>query len=192
MLPPRVQRPVFVGGYYIDFETTRSLMAKLEIGDWNYADWKLEQPINNWLFEQKKLHILAGAVKHPKIPKAAEPRYDVDGILLMTRFTSSLGPIKARPKDKLVKRWLIQEGGVDEDKLEWMTLRDNVGLTYNGTKPKPSVRYTQTVWVPTPEQQHRWFETVKEAKPGQPVLTLVEFLQLEEEKHPGSTTTWIE
>lgn len=168
----------------MSFATTRAIMAKLEIDDWNYDDTRLEFPINHWLAENNRLDALAGAIAHPKSDAIEE-----DGMLLMTRFirrdhdSGSAITIEERKEDISVKDWLTQEGGANENDLEWLSLWDRFGLTRCGLIPlrqrdRP-LKITR-VKVP-PDQVRRWSEYNRDSKSGelQNRMSLGEFVQKE-------------
>lgn len=155
--------PMFVAGYFLTFATARALMHKLQIDDRGVEIERIEYPINNWLAERGKCNILAGAIGHPI---TGDPSRE-DGILLMTQFilTSQPNPVvKEGDRDLLVKEWLLNEGGVNPDDLEWMSLWDDFNLTRNGISPRCNeVRGHRTApFVPpssklvSAEQLKRW------------------------------------
>jgi hypothetical protein len=98
--------PVIVAGYYMDFSTTRAIMAKLNIDDRGAQDDRLELSINNWLGENGKTTPLAGAIIHPS---ARDITNQEDGMLLMTGFvydSFTADPIvEEGDKDRAVKAW---------------------------------------------------------------------------------------
>ncbi|KIM35951.1 hypothetical protein M413DRAFT_14247 [Hebeloma cylindrosporum] len=139
--------PIYVGGYYMTFATTRRLMAKLQIDDRGASDDYLERPINNWLAGHQEVgHILAGAIGHPVTGQPNEE----DGILFMLQFVEvqrqqvpggevprGEEPIlQERKRDLRMKAWLMEAGGVEENELEWISLRDLYNLTINGIYPQ--------------------------------------------------------
>ena len=80
-----------------------------------------------------------------------------------------------------MKEWLINEGGVNPDDLEWMSLWDDFNLTRNGISPRRNeVRGHRTVpFVPpssktvSAEQLKRWMASG---------LDMIDFL-IDEAKH---------
>ena len=135
-MPEVPQMPTCVAGYYMTFPTTRALMDQLEINDRGVDNKRLEFPINNWLAGRGILHVLAGAIGHPVTGQFDKE----DGILIMTKFLQiprgSNPVVQEQERDISVKDWLVEEGGVKPDELEWMSLFDHFCLTRNGIQPK--------------------------------------------------------
>ena len=49
---------------------------------------------------------------------------------------------KESEKDMKVKKWLVEEGGAPEDKVEWLGFDDVHNMALNGTKPvKTTLRF---------------------------------------------------
>lgn len=145
----------------MNFDSTRAAMAKLNIDTRKVNDLRLEWPINNWLAETSKLNILAGAIRHPRYTSKEE-----DGILFMCRFIQAYcnearDPvlIEEHSRDKEVKDWLMNEGGVKESEIEFVSMWDLSNLTRSGVIPTcnniqgpspPPIRAT------TEEEFHQW------------------------------------
>lgn len=161
------------------FVAARSVIAALGIEDWNYPDHSLEFPINNWLAINNRLNTRAGAVKHPKSTSKSP---DEDGILLMTHFVegpSDSNPIiEERTQDKAIKDWLIQEGGVRANELEWMSLKDIFMLTRTGIFPERDEPRVYVRKVVSDEEDRRWMEYIRDSR--NPPLSLGDFLSKED------------
>lgn len=148
--------PIYVAGYYMTFTTARSMMDKLQIDD------RLEFPINNWLAEQNKLTVLAGAIAHPVTGELNKE----DGILIMTQFfqlpRGADEPVtdeRVEQDIREVKGWLVNEGGVKPDELEWMTLWDHFNLTRCGNQPERNNIHGRRCVIHktmSPEMTQRW------------------------------------
>ncbi|KAF9018138.1 hypothetical protein BDZ89DRAFT_1074168 [Hymenopellis radicata] len=128
-----------LGGYYMDFTTTRALMEFYDIPDKGVENDRLDYPLNDWLAKNNKVEVLAGTIMHPSKGSEVE-----DGVLLITQQVwyksisrpraMSLAPLPERDVDVRVKQWLIS-GGATEDKLEWLSIWDTFGLTVYGIRP---------------------------------------------------------
>ncbi len=122
-----------LGGYYMDFATTRALMKYYEIPDKGVEDERLDYPLNDWLAKNGKREVLAGTMMHPSKGSKIE-----DGMLLITQqvwFKSltrktamSRPPLRERDVDVAAKQWLIN-GGAGENEIEWLSVWDTFGLT---------------------------------------------------------------
>lgn len=165
--------PTFVGGYYTSFANTRAIIAALGVEDWGYPDYRLEFPINNWLATNNRLNVRAGTIKHPK---STSDSPDEDGMLLMTRFEGSDIIREERGQDKAIKDWLIQEGGIRADDLEWISLQDRFGLTRTGIIPERDIPYI--VRRVTDEEAQRWLEYTKDSR--NPPMSLGSFVAKED------------
>jgi hypothetical protein len=156
---------MYVAGYYLTYATVRALMSKLEIDDRGVEDFRLEYPVNNFLAEQGKYNMLAGAISHPV---TGDPTQE-DGILIMTQFleTDESNPVvEEQNRDIRVKQWLLHEGGVKPDEMEWMSLWDRFYLTpRNGISPRrnnvhghvtPADLYYPHSKVVPPDMVARW------------------------------------
>ncbi|KAK7696244.1 hypothetical protein QCA50_000897 [Cerrena zonata] len=136
-----VGRPrMWVGGYYISFESTRTFMKELDIDDRGLPQERLEHAINTWFVDRNKLNILAGSIPHPKKGSKIE-----DGMLFMTQFApaaaSTTEPeLTEGRNEEEVKQWLLTAGGLKLEELEWLSLEDKYNLTLRGTKPHRSAR----------------------------------------------------
>ncbi|KAF8630327.1 hypothetical protein AX17_005436 [Amanita inopinata Kibby_2008] len=130
---------VFVVGYYLNFASTRALMKILGIDTRDVEDESLSFPINNWLAENEKRHILAGAIIHPSRQK--DRTATEDGILFMSGFYKKGHykipgfSVEETDDDRKVKEWLINEGGANSEELEWMQMWDEFCLTLCGFVP---------------------------------------------------------
>ncbi|KAF9018136.1 hypothetical protein BDZ89DRAFT_1074166 [Hymenopellis radicata] len=128
-----------LGGYYLDFDTTRALMEFYNIPDKGVENDRLDYPLNDWLAKNEKYEVLAGTIMHPSKGSDVE-----DGMLLITQQAwyksisrpraMSLAPLPERNVDVRVKRWLVG-GGATEDNIEWLSVWDTFGLTVYGTRP---------------------------------------------------------
>lgn len=161
----------FVGGYYTSYATTRAIIAALGVEDWGYPDHRLEFPINNWLATNNRLNVRAGAIKHPTNTSDSP---DEDGMLLMTRFEGSDIIREERAEDNAVKDWLIQEGGIRLDELEWVSLQDQSLLTRTGIIPERSVPRNFRLRMVSDEETQQWLEYRKDSR--NPLLTLGGFV----------------
>ena len=63
--PELPQIPTYVAGSYMTFATTRALMDGFQIDDCGVEDERLEYTVNNWLAEQGRYHVFAGATLGP-------------------------------------------------------------------------------------------------------------------------------
>lgn len=122
----------------MDFAATRAVMANLHIPDRGVEDDRLENPINDWLAENGKLNVLAGAIAHPTKKKS----HLEDGILLITRSIQarrntafSEADVSEHSADKVTREWLVREGGAQADEIDFVCLWDDFELTRNGFAP---------------------------------------------------------
>lgn len=162
----------------MNFVTTRAVMSTLGIEDWDYSDDRLEFPINDWLARNNRLNVRAGSIKHPRSTSESP---DEDGMLLMTRFIEGSNiVIEERSEDKAIKDRLIQEGGIQANELEWVSLQDRFSLTRTGTLPERDTPRVFVRRVVSHEQAERWFEYNKNS--GKPSLSLGEFVVKEDEE----------
>lgn len=124
-----------VGGYYVDFSQTLAVMQRLNIDRRGERVRKVENPINDWLAKNKILHVTTGSIRHPQ---SSSDTPEEDGIFFMTRFEDDgkLLPFAERDEDRGVKKWLMNEGGIEEDQIEWLSFLDTFNLTLRGTAPK--------------------------------------------------------
>ncbi|KAF9445080.1 hypothetical protein P691DRAFT_806186 [Macrolepiota fuliginosa MF-IS2] len=136
---PFFETPMVVSGYYINFKQTLAAMRQLGIECGDVQETLLEYPINSWLAGNNMMNVLAGSIRHPR---SSRDSFEEDGILLMTRFEQfprddgQTPHFEEREQDCKVKEWLIEEGGVQADQMEWLSLWDRYGLTLNGTRPR--------------------------------------------------------
>jgi len=133
-----------LGGYFMDFNTTRTLMKTCDIDDKGARDDHLEFPINDWLAKTERFYVLAGAIRHPD---RGTHKDSEDGILLVTQrvWHDSLPDAAARKlialsegegeADNLVKEWLLANG-VTEKNMEWVCIWDTFGMTRSGVHPR--------------------------------------------------------
>ncbi|KAE9385892.1 hypothetical protein BT96DRAFT_785714, partial [Gymnopus androsaceus JB14] len=111
-----------LGGYFMDFNTTRTLMKTCDIDDKGVKDDHLEFPINDWLAKTERFHVFAGAIRHPD---RGTPKDSEDGILLVTQrvWHARLPDAAARKlitlsegeADNLVKEWLLANGVTEKN-----------------------------------------------------------------------------
>ena len=122
-----------VAGYFVPIDIVHQVLNTLNIPDDGIHDDFLENPINDWLADQKK-DILAAV--HDRSPMVGTP--DDLGVMFLTQFVEVVEGA-ARPKetekDMEVKKWLVEEGGAPEEKVEWLRFYDTARITLNGTKP---------------------------------------------------------
>ena len=100
-------------------------MNKLEIDDHGVEEERLEFPISNWLAEQGRCNILAGAIYWPSCHWQTE-----QGGWHSHHEAVSLhwqAPV-VQGNDRDIE-WLINEVGVKPDEMEWMSLWDDFDLT---------------------------------------------------------------
>jgi hypothetical protein len=148
---------VFVVGYYLTYTRVRALMERLGVDDRDINDERLHWPINNWLAETGKLHILAGSIIHPS--RGNDPNATKDGILFMTGFYKRRGIYDEREEDRKVKEWLVKEGGVNPEELQWMQMWDEFDMTLGGIVPKKNDFKGRLVFITlTAEEQQKYFE----------------------------------
>ncbi|KAL0950473.1 hypothetical protein HGRIS_010418 [Hohenbuehelia grisea] len=128
---------LYAFGYFIGFETARTIMQRLAIPDKGCDVHQLYFPINDWLAKQGKTKPLVGPIRHPH--SGFQPIRGMHGLLLVTRFErrfedQPLADIE-NDSDRQVKDWLIQESGAKESDLSWHSCLDETGLADNGTMP---------------------------------------------------------
>ena len=128
-----------VAGYLISYSNARAIMGQLQIPDKEVDDIMLQHPLNDWLAKTKRYNIVCTTVGH-----IYSYFRDAEGLFLMThiktvrRRESRDGEgLVERDKDKYVKKWLVEEGGANEDSLQWMSIpdADNLGLLPGGARP---------------------------------------------------------
>lgn len=127
----------------MSFATTHTLMKTYNINDKGVEDDRLEFPINDWLFENNKLEVLAGAIHHPDCERGTREDDFEDGMLLVTQFLwqdripkdpSSI-TLTEGTAEQSAEAWLV-DGGADSEDLEWLCIWDTFGLTKCGVRPK--------------------------------------------------------
>jgi len=119
---------MFVGGYFLTFDTIRALLNKLEIDDRGVPEWRLEMPINNWLAEQGIVSMLAVAIVHPVAGKPDK----VHGIFFMLQFLETSRLKRSRVKPELNPVLHRNDRDICVKKLaaeRWMFLEDIFNLT---------------------------------------------------------------
>ena len=114
---------VYISGYHVPFKKVREAMSKLKIPDKDVEDMDLEYPISDWLAKSNKRYPLPVAFDHPNDTAKA------NGILFITRIAlckSKSDPPNSDPDtgkhSPVVKSWMINEGGLKDEDLTWVTL----------------------------------------------------------------------
>jgi hypothetical protein len=77
-----------LGGYFINLSTARKVAQRLNIDvgeDTLFNNSHMEWPINNWLHDNGKLHILSAVIKWPK-------RDGEYGVFFICRFREDNDP----------------------------------------------------------------------------------------------------
>ena len=77
-----------LGGYFVNFSNARRIAQRLNIDvgeDTLFNNRHMEWPINNWLHDNKKLHIKAALIKWPL-------RDREHGVLFKSRFRQANDP----------------------------------------------------------------------------------------------------
>lgn len=133
-----------VAGYLASYSNARTIMGKLRIPDKGVDDIILKHPINDWLAKKKRYNVVCTTVGH-----GYSGYRDAEGVFLITyvktvwRHESQKGEtLVERDKDKYVKIWLVEQGGVNEDCLQWMSFPDGgeLGLLSDGIRPRRNER----------------------------------------------------
>jgi hypothetical protein len=122
-----------LGGYYMSFTAARAVAKYLNIDvgdDTLFNNQHMEWPINNWLYDNGKLHIKAALLSWPQGGRGE------DGIFFMTKFCEQnqfVGDFKEDEGDLAVKEWL-KECGAEE--VRWTTALDRSNITLDGIQPR--------------------------------------------------------
>ncbi|KAJ7211030.1 hypothetical protein B0H12DRAFT_1242639 [Mycena haematopus] len=153
--------PMFVAGYYMDFPTTRRVMAALNISDRGAPDDYLEFPINDWFAQHLDTDLGGTIVLAGAIPELPNVNGQETGMLLMTQFLQMprerlvVEKVRELPSSKAVREWLVERSGIKP--------------TRNETKgPSPRL-------IVTGEMMDGWRRT----KSDEPGLTLSKYLERE-------------
>lgn len=161
-----------IGGYYVNFAQTVAAVQRLDIDRSDVADAFIEYPINNWFVKKDMLYVKAAAIRHPQSTGAET---SLDGVLFMTHFDDDKQPpLEETDEDRRVWRWLVNEGGIPTEEIEWLSFWDEMDLTMNGRQPK-RIDGTQGYRIVTENDADRWM-----ANSGG--LTLSEWVQAEDKK----------
>jgi hypothetical protein len=149
-----------VAGYFLSYADTRAVMNKLRIPDKGVDDKLIQHPINDWLFMKKRFHVVCNTIGN-----IYSDCKEAEGVLLIThvkmvrqRPSQGVDLLRERDRDKNVRRWLIREGEVKEERLRWMSFRDGdqLGLLSQGVRPRwTNLKGARVVRNPTPEQSER-------------------------------------
>ena len=128
-----------VGGYLIGYPDAQAIMNKLEIPDKEVDVIMLQHPLNDWLAKKKRYNCVCTTVGH-----VYSDFKDAEGVLLITHIRTVRrdnsrepeAPVE-RDRDKNTKRWLMCEGGENENSLRWMAFPDGdeFRLLEGGTRP---------------------------------------------------------
>jgi len=119
-----------VAGYAVDLEHTVQLVASLHIPNKNNLPvHKLEWPINDYLAKRGVENVKAGAIFAPgrvprQDPELAQFKIE-DSMLFITRHEWVAknewkdGPviIEENESDREVKKWLIEQGGLEDSQI---------------------------------------------------------------------------
>jgi hypothetical protein len=77
----------------------------------------------------------------------------------MTRFYKRRGIYDESEEDRKVKEWLVKEGGVNPEELEWLQMWDEFDMTLGGSVPKKNDFKGRLVFITlTAEEQQKYFE----------------------------------
>jgi len=155
-----------VGGYLISYSDARVIMDGLQIPEKGVYGTMLDFPLNDWLVKTKRYKIACTTVGH-----VYSSYKDAEGVLLVTRIKTGGWQddetLVEGDKDKHMKTRLMEEGGVKEDCLQWISFKDRLGLGFSsiGTRPKRN------------DYQGRWTnykltkdQAVRAARTGKPVV----------------------
>ena len=149
-----------VAGYFVSYPDTRAIMDKLQIPDKGVDDIMLKHPINDWLAKTNRYEIVCTTVGH-----IYSGYKDAECVFLITRIkivhpsrSQTAETLVERDKDKYVKKWLVEEGGVNEGGLQWMSFpdADKLHLLADGTRPsRNNFKGPWSDYRLTPEQNSR-------------------------------------
>ena len=156
-----------VAGYLINYSDTRAIMDKLQIPDKGVEDIMLKHPINDWLAKTNRYNIVCTTVGH-----VYSCYKDAEGVFLVTHIkavrrsrSESTETLIESDKDKYVKAWLVEEGGVRDDCLQWMSFPDGdeLHLLADGTRPdRNNFRGPWFDYQLTPDQSIRLMKSGKD------------------------------
>jgi len=149
-----------IAGYLVSYSDARAIMGKLQIPDKGVDNIRLQFPLNDWLAKTKRYNIVCTTVGD-----VYSCYMDAEGVFLMThiknvrrRESQDGETLVERDKDRYVKAWLVEEGGVNGDNLQWMSFPDGDELNFLPFGARPTRNMICGPWVHyelTPAQGER-------------------------------------